>query len=527
MNTILPAGIESYLKEAGFSSTEMLVLRKLLEEESLTVRELASKTGKSTGILDQAMKKLLTKRIAIKGTINGQPRYSIQSLDSISKWVKEDMQERKNTLERRQQNFESFLSSLKLDRSKPDIEHFSGPEGIEQAYLRLLEENTELLTITPITTTIEDDPLRDLRVDLFRKRQVRKIFQRVLAPDTPLARRFQSRDPFEYRKTLLVPEDHLPVTFEKIITPSLVACFNHDTQSACFLKYPDLAHSERLHFESLWNRTKNPENPAPVSPTFTPTIVPLLTRTLSSLREFILSPRSIIALTLFALLSAVLTFGLYQSNRNFNLQRIRDKVSAIAATGALQFNPSDILAIRTKEDISKPEYAKLVSILNTIKLSNEDIAYVYLMRKTEDPTILSFIAEGDSFDPRLLKDLNHDGLVNEKDSFIYPGDTYEISSYPYIADGFSHVISDPNPTTDAWGTFVSGYAPVKNAERDAIAMIGVDMFIASLEKNMAESFSPFAVFGFIFGFFALLRYYALNRSLVVECLQCIFQRKSR
>ena len=52
MNAVLPAGIESYLKEAGFSATEMLLLRKLVEEDSLTIRELASKTGKSTGVLD-------------------------------------------------------------------------------------------------------------------------------------------------------------------------------------------------------------------------------------------------------------------------------------------------------------------------------------------------------------------------------------------------------------------------------------------------------------------------------------------
>jgi DNA-binding MarR family transcriptional regulator len=62
MTTSLPAGIESYLKEAGFSATEMLIIRKLVEEDCLTLRELAGKTGKSTGVLDLAMKKLLQKK---------------------------------------------------------------------------------------------------------------------------------------------------------------------------------------------------------------------------------------------------------------------------------------------------------------------------------------------------------------------------------------------------------------------------------------------------------------------------------
>jgi hypothetical protein len=55
MNT-LPSSIESYLEEAGFTVLEVLILKRLLEEEALTVREIASKTGKSSGAIDQAMR---------------------------------------------------------------------------------------------------------------------------------------------------------------------------------------------------------------------------------------------------------------------------------------------------------------------------------------------------------------------------------------------------------------------------------------------------------------------------------------
>ena len=65
--TALPAHIEEYLLEAGFTSTEILVLRRLLVGESMTLREMASNTGKSTGVLDQAMKKLLrTSKLTLK-----------------------------------------------------------------------------------------------------------------------------------------------------------------------------------------------------------------------------------------------------------------------------------------------------------------------------------------------------------------------------------------------------------------------------------------------------------------------------
>lgn len=256
MNAALPVGIESYLKEAGFTSTEMFVLRRLVESDSLTIRELGGKSGKSTGVLDQAMKKLISKRIAEKNTINGQPRYSIHSLESIVKWVQKDMDEKKKILDRRHQNFESFIASLKVDKKRPDMEYFHGSEGIKKAYLTLLDTGEELLTQMPVVHLAEEDPFRVFRVDLFRKRQVRKIFHRVLAQDSTLARRFRSRDPFEYRRTLLLPEDQLPITFEKTIAGDIIACINAQDESACLLKYPVLAKAERDAFNALWSRAQ-------------------------------------------------------------------------------------------------------------------------------------------------------------------------------------------------------------------------------------------------------------------------------
>jgi hypothetical protein len=82
--------------------------------------------------------------------------------------------------------------------------------------------------------------LKDFYVQYFRERHRRGMFSRVISHDTTFGRRFQSRDPFEYRKTILVPEAELPMPFEKVIAGDIVACFNHKQQQACFIKYPHL-----------------------------------------------------------------------------------------------------------------------------------------------------------------------------------------------------------------------------------------------------------------------------------------------
>ncbi len=518
VNTSLPQSIEAYLKEAGFTQTEMLILRKLLEHHSLTIRELATKMGKSTGLIDQAMKKLMSKKIIKRETVNGHPVYQIHSLDAVVQWVKTDMKGRKETLEKRQENFETFIATLKVDKHRPDMEHFSGEEGVKKAYDKLLEVGGEILTMMPVLYLAEDDPLRAFRVDLFRRRQVRKIFQRVLAPDSPLARRFQSRDMFEYRKTLLVPESELPLTFEKTIAGGTVAYIDQKNLNACFLNFPEIAKTERATFDALWNRTLSDEKngSGPASAAVTPTAPPLATRIFSRLREFFLGKRSIVALIIFAILSGMLTFGLYKTNRDLNLERLKEKVMSIASTGALQFDAADIDAVWKPEDIAKPQYAKLVATLNLIRRSNTDIQYAYIMRKTEDPSVNTFVADADSLYPNQKKDLNGDGLINDTDATNIPGELYE-DYLPYISEGYLHPIASIG--TDKWGTLISGHAPIRDSDGNPVAMVGIDMFASNLDRLSAASFTPLYAFIGFFVLFMIIRFWSENRSLMEECLE--------
>lgn len=252
MNTPLPLGVENYLREAGFSGTEIITLKKLLEENFLTVRELAAKTGKGIGTIDVALKKLMRRSIVSKENVNEQPRYKIIDPQAIITWTNKNMMEQREIMERKHQSFAQFMENITVEKNYPEMEHFSGEEGLRKAYDKLLANRQALLTYTDPASMPKHGPLADFREQYSRRRQVHGVFQRIIAPDTAPARHFQSRDPSEYRKTVLVRPEDYPMSFEKIVAGDIVACIDTKTMQASFIHFQTFADAERNGFERLW-----------------------------------------------------------------------------------------------------------------------------------------------------------------------------------------------------------------------------------------------------------------------------------
>lgn len=530
----LPSSIESHFQEAGFSATEILIIKKLVEGDAMTLRDLAFKTGKSTGVLDQAMKKLLKKKIVLREMINGTPKYVLHSLDIVTKWLESDMQNKKRTLEMRHQNFEAFISSISAGKKRPEMQFFQGEEGMKKAYMLLLDKGNDFVQYGPTLYTETEDPLRDFRVEYFRERRKRNIFLRVMTHNNPLGRRAISRDPFEYRKTILVDENNYPFSFEKIIVGNTVACFHLETKEACFIEYAELAERERQFFERLWNlKLQRPDeseqtthNPIAILPQkksislqeskshklffryqslitysigifITLEFFYLIYKKYFSIEQtnhfyfaqFLLSQKNINLLILSLSISILLTFFLYRYNFLLNQKRIQDRAKSIAATAAIQFDISDLNELRNPADIQKPQYAKVIYLLNQIRNHNEDVRFSYIMRPTEELGIWQFVADADSLDPNLKLDLNNDGVIDSADELAFPGQIYN----SYLNEGYDHGKSLIEPiiishVKNQWGNFVSSFAPIKNFNQQTVAVLGIDIFTESVSLLAKKTF---------------------------------------
>jgi PAS domain S-box-containing protein len=134
----------------------------------------------------------------------------------------------------------------------------------------------------------------------------------------------------------------------------------------------------------------------------------------------------------------------------------RSEVQSNAAIAALRID-GDTLASLKPGDENDPRFLAIRDQLNAIRKTDQKIRYVYTMRRSASG--VEFVVDGDYG--------------------IYPdaapiGQVYPNLS-PELFAGFVNPSSDPGFTSDSWGTFLSGYAPIRNHGGDVVGIIGIDM----------------------------------------------------
>jgi len=153
---------------------------------------------------------------------------------------------------------------------------------------------------------------------------------------------------------------------------------------------------------------------------------------------------------------------------------LRSKLAAVAASTAANIDWESHDRVRLSLDENSEDYRQLKSYLRSILLANESIRYIYTMVPTENPGEWAFIIDAEE-DPNLVS---------------HPGDLYDVSEYPELTAGLYGPSADKHIAEDAWGTWLSGYAPIRDGDGIAIGIVGLDMSadaVAVEEKHMKEA----------------------------------------
>ncbi len=168
------------------------------------------------------------------------------------------------------------------------------------------------------------------------------------------------------------------------------------------------------------------------------------------------------ALALFT--SGLLVSIMFIGARDQLRQQMDSTAMSIAATTALLVDPELHEAIRVPGDQSGPAYQKLEQILRKARDANRrndlNVRFIFTLRPINgDPTKMEFVVDADEPGP-------DKSAVGEKYSFKGDG----IQAIP-----LNQTAVQPGFIQDNWGTWLEGYAPIRDQTGKTIAVLGVDL----------------------------------------------------
>jgi len=188
---------------------------------------------------------------------------------------------------------------------------------------------------------------------------------------------------------------------------------------------------------------------------------------------------------------------------------VKDRLRNEAAIAAMQFTGEELASIRSAQDMQTPEFGEIVWRLKDIRAQTPGIRFLYIMRRTDDPQALAFVADADALESSDQLDRNNNGTVESFEQPGSPGDLYSIKDVPALQnEAFIEPTTDDDVTRDQWGYSISGYAPIRTSDGQAVAVLGIDLMAEDYAEILQSIFSlqafALVVLGGVFIVFAVL-----------------------
>ena len=224
-------------------------------------------------------------------------------------------------------------------------------------------------------------------------------------------------------------------------------------------------------------------------------------------------PHRSIAIIPWLLMAAVLIVGGFavESSAKRTRARLESMVSGYAPTYALLLSKLGHADLSRDVASNDPQYLAMIEAQKDWLKANLSVNDVYTFRRDSDGTTY-FLVDSET-------DYNHNGSFDhEREQRTKVGEIYDEID-PELDIAFTgHPIFAPNPVTDRWGTWVSAYHPMFDAQGRVEAVLGVDF--DATQWVLAVRLSRMTVIGYV----ALLALVIGAGSMLIEILYAALTR---
>lgn len=166
---------------------------------------------------------------------------------------------------------------------------------------------------------------------------------------------------------------------------------------------------------------------------------------------------SIIAIIVMSIIVIGVVF--YTVGSRIVIAQTKNEAKKMAQIAAAEIDGDLFAAIESQES---PGFIDVYDRLSRYK-DNKSIQFIYSMKKLEEEQIV-FVVDTDEVDP---------------------ADLFEPYEWlPSMAPAFvGHVCADEEFTSDEWGTYLSGYAPIFDSQHTVTGIVGCDIGVKTINER--------------------------------------------
>ncbi|MFA6106174.1 MAG: helix-turn-helix domain-containing protein [Patescibacteria group bacterium] len=243
------------LIELGFNKKEAKVYLAILELGPGTATEISRKAG-----INRTTSYDILESLASEGLVH------LIGETKVQKYVAENPEKVISVLEKKIQKTQEQLKtahvllpqllSIYSTKEKPKVKYFEGVGRMREGFEDTLTAEGEILAYAVGEDVFKAVGEKYMR-DYFKRRTLKNISVRVIAPDTPESRAVAKNNIKELRTSLLVPSDKFCFSVEINIYNNKIMVASWREKFAIIIESEEIASAQKKIFELAWEGAKH------------------------------------------------------------------------------------------------------------------------------------------------------------------------------------------------------------------------------------------------------------------------------
>ncbi|MFA5107385.1 MAG: HAMP domain-containing protein [Patescibacteria group bacterium] len=181
---------------------------------------------------------------------------------------------------------------------------------------------------------------------------------------------------------------------------------------------------------------------------------------------------------LFIGITIIVDFAIYIAQTKNLMNETQEDLRNIAVVVAKNIPVEQHERLRQSSQQDSTDYKTIEFYFKSVIDGNPKIDDVYTLRPTSKNHVMTFVVSG-----MTTHDKNGDGTIDESEQKPVLGEAYNTADYPDLEKGLTEPSVDKEVTYDKWGTWLSGYAPIRNTAGNSVGLVGVDMSAQYLSEQ--------------------------------------------